>query len=136
MELNVDKKAQKLIFFIIVFFIFGGLFAIYELAKGDDIFGKVFLFVWLGGVSYGVYYTLRQPTTIQLNEKSREMYFRNKFREKRLNISCLRKIIIDNQVLSFHFEDQTVSMHHQITGLHSLITKLKSMKPEIEVKGC
>lgn len=110
MEYKVNNQTQKILCLIALGLTLEGVFTIYDAVTGDYIFRKVFLMIWLGGVSFVVYYILKQPSKNELNNVLWEFHFRDRFLEKSLNISSLIRIIVDNQALSFHFEN-TKSIH-------------------------
>ena len=134
MKYRVDRDARKLNYFVAAGFILIGGFTLYEVITGEHI-AKLFLLIWSVGAVYVVHDMLKQPTRIELHENSNRILFTNIFKELAFDVSSLNEIAVDGHGLSFKFESKKVSMPSQITGLYLLITKLKKIKPDIDVKG-
>jgi hypothetical protein len=136
MKFIVDSAAQKLMYFIVAIFIVCGVLIAFEVLSGVDLISTIFFVCWMIGVTFIVKHILKQPTTVELNNKECILIFSNKFRTKSYDIVELQKISVDNSVLEFSFNSSKVEMANQITGLHILITEIKKLNSAIEISGC
>lgn len=136
MRYSVDKEAKKLHYLIAAVFLIFGLFGIYHILTSGDIADRVFMFVWFVGAMFAVRYILKQPTNIEFDEALGKLTFSNKLKSFSCSLRELEKIECSNQDLSFIFQNDKVSMSHQITGLHVLVTDIKKINPQIIIKGC